>query len=113
VAAGQAAPFEPEREFIICALDLVSGLAEGLGPGMEALVARSLLRPLLLQCCQARAAQPRATPPRAFLCRASARATLRGGEALLRPARRHPGQRAVSPNIRLPRRGACQAAAPR
>lgn len=51
-AAGQAALIEPEREFIICALDLVSGLAEGLGAGLEALVGRSLLRPLLVQCCQ-------------------------------------------------------------
>jgi len=51
-AAGQAVLIEPEREFIICALDLVSGLAEGLGPSLEALVGRSLLRQLLLQCCQ-------------------------------------------------------------
>ena len=51
-AAGQAALIEPEREFIICALDLVSGLAEGLGAGLEALVGRSMLRPLLVQCCQ-------------------------------------------------------------
>ena len=45
---------EPERDFIICCLDLISGLAEGFGPPIEALVARSRLRELLLQCCQAR-----------------------------------------------------------
>ena len=53
VAAGQAPPLEPEREFIICSLDLISGLAEGLGPGLERLVSSSQLRPILLQCCQA------------------------------------------------------------
>jgi len=109
VAAGQAAPFEPEREFIICALDLVSGLAEGLGPGMEALVARSLLRPLLLQCCQARAAQPRAISPRAFLpgprCEAARRRRAqRGGTQASGLSRQISGSS---------RRRACQAAAPR
>lgn len=52
VANGQAPPIESEREFIICSLDLISGLAEGLGPAIEALVARSNLRNMLLQCCQ-------------------------------------------------------------
>eukprot|EP00897_Mesotaenium_endlicherianum_P000797 jgi/Mesen1/10718/ME000090S10178 len=41
-----------DKEFIVCALDLLSGLAEGLGPSIESLVARSDLRELLLQCCK-------------------------------------------------------------
>ncbi|XAR59860.1 hypothetical protein NMG60_11015852 [Bertholletia excelsa] len=40
-----------EGEFIVCSLDLLSGLAEGLGSGIESLVAQSNLRDLLLQCC--------------------------------------------------------------
>ncbi|OVA15947.1 Importin-beta [Macleaya cordata] len=41
-----------EKEFIVCSLDLLSGLAEGLGSGVESLVAQSNLRDLLLQCCR-------------------------------------------------------------
>lgn len=52
LAAMQNGTIEPEREFIICCLDLISGLAEGIGPPIEALVSRSRLRDLLLQCCQ-------------------------------------------------------------
>ena len=55
-ANGQAPQIEPEREFIICSLDLISGLAEGMGPAMEALVAHSNLRIMLVQCCQVRPA---------------------------------------------------------
>ncbi|CAL9040249.1 transportin-1-like isoform X2 [Musa acuminata AAA Group] len=40
-----------DKEFIVCSLDLLSGLAEGLGGGIESLVAKSNLRDLLLQCC--------------------------------------------------------------
>ncbi|CAN4107327.1 unnamed protein product [Withania somnifera] len=40
-----------DREFIVCSLDLLSGLAEGLGIGVESLVSQSNLRDLLLQCC--------------------------------------------------------------
>ncbi|KAL6346911.1 hypothetical protein AAG906_003028 [Vitis piasezkii] len=40
-----------DKEFIVCSLDLLSGLAEGLGSGIESLVAQSSLRDLLLQCC--------------------------------------------------------------
>ncbi|KAL8153745.1 hypothetical protein V2J09_011505 [Rumex salicifolius] len=40
-----------DREFIVCALDLLSGLTEGLGGGIESLVSQSTLRDLLLQCC--------------------------------------------------------------
>lgn len=53
-ANGHVPQIEPEREFIICSLDLISGLAEGLGPAIEALVARSNLRNMLVQCCQVR-----------------------------------------------------------
>ena len=50
--AAQTGVLEPEREFIICGLDLISGLAEGIGPPIEALLSHSQLRDLLLQCCQ-------------------------------------------------------------
>ncbi|XP_022849715.1 transportin-1 isoform X3 [Olea europaea var. sylvestris] len=40
-----------DKEFIVCSLDLLSGLAEGLGAGIESLVSQSNLRDLLLQCC--------------------------------------------------------------
>ncbi|CAA0820530.1 Transportin-1 [Striga hermonthica] len=40
-----------DKEFIVCSLDLVSSLAEGLGPRIESLVSQSNLRDMLLQCC--------------------------------------------------------------
>ncbi|KAL5561246.1 hypothetical protein UlMin_030993 [Ulmus minor] len=40
-----------DKEFIVCSLDLLSGLAEGLGSGIESLVSKSNLTDLLLQCC--------------------------------------------------------------
>lgn len=40
-----------DKEFIVCSLDLLSGLAEGLGSGIESLVSQSNLKDLLLQCC--------------------------------------------------------------
>ncbi|KAL5140264.1 Transportin-1 [Glycine soja] len=40
-----------DKEFIVCSLDLLSGLAEGLGSGIESLVAQCSLRDLLLHCC--------------------------------------------------------------
>uniref|UniRef100_A0A2P2MHP7 Transportin-1 n=2 Tax=Rhizophora mucronata TaxID=61149 RepID=A0A2P2MHP7_RHIMU len=40
-----------DKEFIVCCLDLLSGLAEGLDSGIESLVSQSSLRDLLLQCC--------------------------------------------------------------
>ncbi|KAJ6739285.1 TRANSPORTIN 1 ISOFORM 1 [Salix koriyanagi] len=58
-----AAGFPYDKEFIVCSLDLLSGLAEGLGSGIESLnailppyfgkkaVSQSNLRDLLLQCC--------------------------------------------------------------
>ncbi|CAK7329452.1 unnamed protein product [Dovyalis caffra] len=45
------AGFPYDKEFIVCSLDLLSGLAEGLGSGIESLVSQSNLRDLLLQCC--------------------------------------------------------------
>jgi transportin-1 len=42
----------PDKEFMIVALDLLSGLAEGLGRNIEAMVAQSNLLPLLFQCMQ-------------------------------------------------------------
>ncbi|KAK8622254.1 hypothetical protein V6N13_117177 [Hibiscus sabdariffa] len=40
-----------DKEFIVCSLDLLSGLTEGLHSGIESLVSQSSLRDLLLQCC--------------------------------------------------------------
>lgn len=42
----------PDKEFMIVALDLLSGLAEGLGRSIEAMVVQSNLLPLLFQCMQ-------------------------------------------------------------
>ena len=45
---------DADKDFVIGSLDMISGLAEGLGPAVQPLVARSQLRTLLLQCCQVR-----------------------------------------------------------
>jgi hypothetical protein len=42
----------PDKEFMIVALDLLSGMAEGLGSNIEALVVRSNILTLLYQCMQ-------------------------------------------------------------
>ncbi|CAI5468976.1 unnamed protein product [Closterium sp. Yama58-4] len=47
--AAAGAPYD--KEFIVCALDLSSGVVEGLGPTVEPLIAKSGLTDLLLQCC--------------------------------------------------------------
>lgn len=41
-----------DKEFVVCSLDLLSGIAEGLGSNIEGLVARSDLLQLLLECCK-------------------------------------------------------------
>ncbi|CAB1119753.1 unnamed protein product [Ectocarpus sp. CCAP 1310/34] len=41
----------PEKEFMVCALDLLSGMSEGLGGSFGSLLASSNLLQLLLQCC--------------------------------------------------------------
>ncbi|KAM7258081.1 hypothetical protein ACFE04_013822 [Oxalis oulophora] len=46
-----AAGVQYDKEFVVCSLDLLSGLTEGLGSGIESLVSESNLRDLLLQCC--------------------------------------------------------------
>lgn len=46
-----AAGVQYDKEFIVCSLDLLSGISEGLGSGIESLVAKSNLRDLLVQCC--------------------------------------------------------------
>eukprot|EP00761_Pharyngomonas_kirbyi_P013600 gb/GECH01013629.1/.p1 GENE.gb/GECH01013629.1/~~gb/GECH01013629.1/.p1 ORF type:complete len:894 (+),score=181.29 gb/GECH01013629.1/:1-2682(+) len=43
---------EPDKEIIACALDVLSGLAEGLGPSIETLVSGTPLVDLLLVCMQ-------------------------------------------------------------
>lgn len=50
----------PDKDFMIVALDLLSGLAEGLGGHVEQLVARSNIMTLLFQCMQVRG--PLASP---------------------------------------------------
>lgn len=42
----------PDKDFMIVALDLLSGLAEGLGSHVDQLVARSNIMTLLFQCMQ-------------------------------------------------------------
>ncbi|OAY50523.1 transportin-1 isoform X2 [Manihot esculenta] len=46
-----SAGIQYDKEFVVCSLDLISGLAEGLGGGIESLVSQSNLRDVLLQCC--------------------------------------------------------------
>ncbi|KAK4746628.1 hypothetical protein SAY87_025665 [Trapa incisa] len=40
-----------DKEFVVCSLDLLSGLIEGLGSNIESLVSKSRLGDLLIQCC--------------------------------------------------------------
>ena len=47
----------PDKDFMIVALDLLSGLAEGLGGNIEQLVARSNILTLMYQCMQVRLVQ--------------------------------------------------------
>lgn len=42
----------PEKDFMIVALDLLSGLSEGLGSSIEPLVGKSNIMTLLFQCMQ-------------------------------------------------------------
>ena len=42
----------PDKDFMIVALDLLSGLAEGVGPSIQPLVAKSNILTLLYQCMQ-------------------------------------------------------------
>lgn len=53
-AANQDELDPPDTEFIVCALDLISGLADGLGNGIESLVGPSNLLPLLRECMNGR-----------------------------------------------------------
>eukprot|EP00741_Cyanophora_paradoxa_P008025 tig00001239_g7764.t1 len=48
----QAMNEEGDKEFIVCALDLLSGLAEGLKAGIDPLVAKSNLTLLLFECAK-------------------------------------------------------------
>lgn len=54
-----SAGIQYDKDFIVCSLDLLSGLTEGLGSGIESLVSNSNLRDLLLQCCMDDAADIR------------------------------------------------------
>ena len=44
----------PDKDFMIVALDLLSGLAEGLGTGIEKLVQESNILELMYRCMQVR-----------------------------------------------------------
>lgn len=44
----KANPVAYDKELVVCSLDLLSGLTEGLGSGIESLVSQSNLRDLLL-----------------------------------------------------------------
>ena len=64
---GSAPSLESDKDFVIGALDMVSGLAEGLGQGLQPLIARSQLRNILLRCCQVPAPQQPERGPAACL----------------------------------------------
>lgn len=49
----------PDKEFMIVALDLLSGLAEGLGNNIESMVVHSNLLSLLYQCMQDKTSEVR------------------------------------------------------
>lgn len=50
--AGQPSSIPYEKDFIVCGLDLLSGIAEGIGASIESLVAGSPLPDLLVECCK-------------------------------------------------------------
>ncbi|KAF4382452.1 hypothetical protein G4B88_011404 [Cannabis sativa] len=54
-----AAGTQYDKEFIVCSVDLLSGLAEGLGSGIESLISKSNLIDLLLQSCMDEASDVR------------------------------------------------------
>eukprot|EP00906_Rhabdomonas_costata_P036247 RCo050889 len=49
----------PNREFVVCSLDMLSGLADGMGGALEGLVANSNLCELILECLKDEAADVR------------------------------------------------------
>ena len=51
VQRGEIPAEEYSVDVVICTLDLLSGLCEGLGPDIETLVAQSQLREIILACC--------------------------------------------------------------
>lgn len=50
-AAGQPSP-EYNWQFVVCSLDLISGLADGIGPSLAAIVTKGQLNTLIPQCCK-------------------------------------------------------------
>ena len=54
-ASSGACDPDEAADFIVAAMDLLSGLAEGLGPSMESLVGRSSLRDIVVRGCKVRA----------------------------------------------------------
>ncbi|EFN51057.1 hypothetical protein CHLNCDRAFT_59360 [Chlorella variabilis] len=52
--AASSGAFDPDEaaEFVVCALDLISGLTEGLGVSIESLVGRSPLREIIVRSCK-------------------------------------------------------------
>lgn len=40
----------PEKELVVCALDLISGMTEGMGASIEVVISQSMLPQLLLAC---------------------------------------------------------------
>mmetsp|Transcript_21721 Transcript_21721/g.47478 ORF Transcript_21721/g.47478 Transcript_21721/m.47478 type:complete len:916 (+) Transcript_21721:105-2852(+) len=58
-AMGQPSAIEYDRMAVVCALDLISGMAEGLGPSIEPLVASSALVQVLVQTSKDETAEVR------------------------------------------------------
>jgi len=48
--AASAGSEGPDKEFVVCSLDLISGMAEGMGPSIEGLVDGSQLLAVLYKC---------------------------------------------------------------
>ena len=56
-------PDPPDKDFIVCSLDLLSGMAEGLGQSIESLVGPSNLFQLMFHCMKVGATWPFAIAP--------------------------------------------------
>ena len=61
-------PDPPDKDFIVCSLDLLSGMAEGLGQSIESLVGPSNLFQLMFHCMKVGAPWPFAIAPAVRQC---------------------------------------------
>ena len=52
--ASEAQGVEGDKEFVVCSLDLISGMTEGMNSSIEELIAGSQLPQVLFQCMRDR-----------------------------------------------------------